>query len=298
MTLLEFFNSVYLPTRLRGRSPRTVTLYRRSIAGFSAWLGRDADLNDLDDLSVCRYLASLEPGHAPHTVAKERSQLVAMWNCAARRRLVERFPDVPTAPLPRRVPIAWTEQQLAQLLDACRRERGEYAGVPAGLWWVALHRVLWDSGERIGAATQIEWRDLRGEWLLVRAECRKGRRADACYRLAGDTLAALDAIREPSRTLVFPWPFSHSYLWRIYGLILSSAWLPNDSRHKFHCMRKSVASHLKRAGGDPQAALDHADARTTAAYLDPRIVGAPQPVDLLFRIGDSASHRLRVASDT
>lgn len=284
MLLQEFFEGIYRPIRLRGRSPRTVTLYERSIAAFSAWLDRPADLVDFDDVVVSRYLASLDGRLAAPTIAKERSQLVAMWNCAAKRRFVDRFPDVPSSPVPRRIPIAWTEEQLQRLIEACRRERGDYCGVPAGRWWVALHLVLWDTGERIGAASSVQWEDLRKDWLIVRAEYRKGRRADAEYRLGGDTLEALDAIREPPRESIFPWPYSSSYLWHVYGLILSAAWLPNDRKHKFHCMRKSVASHLKAAGGDPQLAMDHCDPRTTKAYLDPQIVGTPQPVDFLFRL--------------
>ena len=294
MLLLDFFNDVYRPIRLRGRSPRTVALYLRSIAAYSGWLGRPADLADLEDVRVAQYLTSLESHLAPHTIAKERSQLVAIWTCAAKRKYCERFPDIPAPPLPRRVPIAWTAAELKQLLAACGRERGEYCGVHACDWWTALHLVLWDTAERIGAATGIEWRDIRAGWLVVRAELRKGRRSDTCHRLGPDTLAALEKIRQPSRELVFPWPYSHSYLWRVYGLICSAAWLPDDRKHKFHCLRKSVASHLKKAGGDPQTVLDHVDARTTAAYLDPRIVDAPQPADLLFRLTDGSHPQLRV----
>lgn len=287
--MLNFFTDVYRPIRLRGRSERTVTLYLRSIAAYSGWLGREATLADFEDVQISRYLASLETHLAPHTIAKERSQLLAMWNCAARRRLVDRFPDVPAAPLPKRTPIAWTETELRQLLAACRKERGEYAGVPAAAWWVALHLVLWDTGERISATLGLEWRDLRGDWLIVRAELRKGRRADATHRLGADTMQALGAIRQPIRDLIFPWPMSRSYLWHVYGLICAAAWLPDDRKHKFHCLRKSVASHLKHGGYDPQTVLGHEDPRTTAAYLDPVIVDAPQPSDVLFRLTDDDS---------
>lgn len=295
MLLIDFFRDVYRPIRLRGRSSRTVTLYLRSIAAYSGYLGREATMADLEDVAVAQYLTSLESHLAPHTIAKERSQLLAMWTCAAKRRYVDRWPDIPAPPLPRRTPIAWTAAELRQLLDACRRERGEYCGVPAADWWVALHLVIWDCAERIGAISRIEWRDLRGDWLIVRAELRKGRRSDACHRLGKDTMAALEKIRQPARDAVFPWPYSLTYLWHVYGLICAAAWLPDDRKHKFHCLRKSVASHLKKAGGDPQAVLDHLDARTTQAYLDPRIVDAPQPADLLFRLtDDDEPPRLRV----
>lgn len=284
-TIAQFFEEIYLPVRLRGRSPRTVTLYRRSIAAYGEWLGRDATLDDLEDEQVCRYLLALESHLGPYTIAKERSQLCAIWNCAARRRYVERFPDVPTAPLPRRIPVAWTESELQQLLAACRLERGSYYGVPAGQWWASLHLVIWDTGERIGALQPARWEWLREDWLVIPAEARKGRRADAAYRLDPETVAALNEIRLPVRLLIWPWPYAPSYLWHVYGLILSTAHLPNDRKRKFHCVRKSVASHLKRLGHDPQLVLGHADPRTTAAYLDPRIVEPQQPCQVLPRIG-------------
>lgn len=284
-TLAAFFDSVYLPTRLRGRSPRTVTLYRRSIAAYSEWLGHPAEFSDLEDVTVCRYLLGLEARLGPYTIAKERSQICAIWNCAARRRYVDRFPDVPAVPLPRRIPVAWTEDELRRLTAACGRERGNYAGVPAGQWWTTLHLVIWDTGERIGALQPARWTWLRDDWLVIPAEARKGKRADAAYRLAPATIQALGAIREPARQLIWPWPYAPSYLWHLYGLILSAAHLPHDRKHKFHCVRKSVASHLKRLGHDPQLVLGHADPRTTAAYLDPRIVEPQQPCQVLPRIG-------------
>lgn len=283
-TLSQFFECVYLPIRLRGRSPRTVTLYRASISAFSEYLKRPALLDDLEDSQVCRYLLSLESGRSPYTVAKERSQLLAIWNCAAKRRYVDRFPDVPSAPLPRRIPTAWTEEELARLFAACAKERGVYCGVDAGDWWLSLHSILWDTGERIGALVQTEWTDVRSDWLVIRAEARKGRRADAAYKLSRASVELLTKIRHPNRKLVWPWPYCHTYLWHVYGLILSAAHLPRDRNRKFHCVRKSVASHLKRLGHDPQLVLGHADPRTTAAYLDPRIVQPKQPCEILPEI--------------
>jgi site-specific recombinase XerD len=282
MRLSDLFETMYRPIRLPFAAPNTLRLYRHSVVAYSRHLRRDATLEDLDDVAVGTYLSSLAGGGlSPYTVAKERSQLLAIWNFAARRRLVDRWPEVAAPTLPQRIPVAWTIGELRQLLDACRKERGEYCGVPAGPWWTALHHVAWDTGERISALLALTWANLRGEWLRIAAETRKGKRADKMFRLAAVTVVGLDLIRRPRRDLIFPWPHNGTYLWHVYGLILSAAHLPRDQKHKFHCLRRSVASHLKAAGGDPTSALGHADPRTTLKYLDPRIVSPGQPCDLL-----------------
>lgn len=76
-----------------------------------------------------------------------------------------------------------------------------------------------------------------------------------------------------------------SYLWEVFGRLIKSAGLPVTPRQKFHRMRRSVASHMKVAGADPQRSLGHANEATTEKYLDPRIVRGEQPCDVLFRLG-------------
>jgi len=62
---------------------------------------------------------------------------------------------------------------------------------------------------------------------------------------------------------------------------LAAAGLPTDRRSKFHRIRRTVASAVAEAGGNPSEALDHASPKTTKRYLDPRIVGT-QPVDSIL----------------
>lgn len=65
--------------------------------------------------------------------------------------------------------------------------------------------------------------------------------------------------------------------------ILLAAGIPADRRHKFHCMRRSHASWLHRAGGDATASLGHSDpAITRKFYLDRRITDRWQAIDWLF----------------
>ena len=189
---------------------------------------------------------------------------------------------------PQRIPVAWTRQELATLWNYLRRMPGELCGVAASDWFCSLHAVLWDTGERIGAALQTEWPqvDLAGGWITIRAETRKGRLSDKLSRLHPSTVELLERIQFPRRDRVWPWPYHPLYLYRVYGDILRRAGLPDGRERKFHCVRKSCATHLTALAGEAaaQAALGHSDVRITRqAYIDPRQVRGEYPADHLPR---------------
>lgn len=285
-SLQSFFTETFAPLFLRGRSERTCQLYATSLRTFEKFLGRESTLADLTDETVARFLYWFRRlPRSPYSVNKERSNLLAIWRFACRKKFVEVWPDVKADIEPKRVPQAWTADELERLFAAIDKEAGWIAGVPAAAWWEALHRVAWDSGERIAAIMALQWSnlDLRGGWLRVPAEVRKGKREDRVFRLAADTLVALKAIRHPPRDAVFPWPFNPSYLWPRYAKILKRAGLPADRKSKFHRMRRSVASHYEAAGHSATELLGHSARRVTMAYLDPRIVAERHASDVLFR---------------
>jgi integrase len=273
MLLSDFFDNVYRPLRLLNRSKRTDQLFRYSIRLFGETLGRPATLDDLTDIAVSRHLQRLlEQNRKPAGVNKERRQLVALWNLAAKKRLVDQFPVLPTVHEPQQLPKAWTVEEMWRLRMACNMQPGVYHGVPARLWWVALHCVLFATGERIAAVMQLRWRDISGDVVVFPAESRKGSKRASVATLTPAALAALDEIRLPKRELVFPWPFGGNYIYVVYRQILLRAELECDSRSKFHRMRRSHATHLKAAGGDPTASLGHSSPVTTARYIDPRMI--------------------------
>jgi len=283
--MTRFFESVYLPLKLRSRSPNTIRLYRHTIRSFGRFLERPPRLSDLTDDTVSAYLAWLVGRKlSPYTVNKERSQLLAIWNYAARKGHVCTFPDVAPERTPCRIPQAWTTSELGRLLDACQSEPGRLAGIEASDWWTALHLVLWDTAERIGAVLALTWRQYQPPWLLIPAEARKGRREDKLFRLGDDTQASLARIREPRRVKLFQWPLTLGSLYNHYQRILRRAGLPADERCKFHRMRRTVASYYEAAGGNATELLGHTSRRTTRSYLDPRIVQTRQPSDVLFRL--------------
>jgi integrase len=278
MSLRSLLVDTYAP--LRGICDRTLELYKFTIDAYGEVLGREPTVADLEELSVARFLAARVRSRSPATAAKDRSQLRALWEFAARRKLTDTWPTIPMIRVPERVPEAWMTDEMERLLESAARERTSYDGVPAALFWTALLLLAYDTGERASALISLRWANVRGRVVLFRAEDRKGRRRDILREISVHTADALMAIKG-DRELVFPWPRSRSYLWTRLGIILERAGLPAGRRDKFHKIRRTTASYYEAAGGSAQRLLDHADPATTRKYLDPRIVKPRAAPDLI-----------------
>lgn len=296
-TLRFHFETVYTPARLAGRHAQTKLQYGINLRRFEAFLGRPALLSDLNDQTVNAAVAWLKENGglgskrlSPASADKFRDNLCSVWRYFNQIRLVDTIPSVPVVVVPQRIPEAWTRSELDRLWQALARIPGELAGVPANLWFLTLHMGIWDSGCRIGELLALEWKDvdLAGGFFITRAENRKGGLSDKLHKLAPETNAFLRRMLAPKRDRVWPWPYrSQTYLHTVYKRILEAAGLPfHGQQNSFHKMRKSVASHVKAAGGNAQEALGHSDARMTEAnYIDPRIAPRQFASDVLFRPG-------------
>jgi integrase len=282
MLITDFFESVYIPRRLRGKSAGTIRLYRLCISQFAKTVGRPPVVADLTEDWILCHLAR-RAGIAPATRNKELSQLLAMWRLASQRGLIATWPDIHAEHEPERAPIAWMPDELEKLLAGASRVEGTLGCAPANRFWDAMIRVILDTGERVGAVRLIRWSWIQGDWLLVPAEARKGKTRDRRYRLSADTLASLELLRKytGSHRETFFWPYTETYLWNRFKLVLKAADLPSSRKHQLHCLRKTVASAVYASGGNPQDALDHADRRTTQRYLDARLTRTEAPCDIL-----------------
>jgi len=91
---------------------------------------------------------------------------------------------------------------------------------------------------------------------------------------------------DPGRELVWPWPYHRNTLWSMSRRIIQGAGLSVDSRGRgqFHKIRRTCISYCAAINpGLAQQQAGHADARTTARYIDPRIAGRQSAVDVLPR---------------
>lgn len=285
MNLHNLFDNFYRPLRLRGRSANTTRLYGCTIRSFAKWLQYEPTIDDLTDLTLSRFLEYRASIRSPYTAEKERTQLLSLWRFAADRGLLKDRPCVPPAPLPDRIPMAWSVEQLQALMRSAAATRGYVGTVPAGVWYSALLSVLWESAERIGAILLCVPGDFVPPVLHVRAEVRKGGKRDRAYRLSVETCSL--ASRACGTRRLFEWPQNPGYLWLKYKDVVARAGLGHDRKCGFHQLRRSAASHFAAAGGDPVKLLDHSSPRITQRwYLDRRLTDRdPPPCDVLPRIG-------------
>lgn len=158
MTLKEFFDTVYRPLRLRGRSPKTTALYYATISAYRRWLRANqiADepaIEHLEELLMARYLEDRIATRSAYTAEKERSQLMSLARLAWERRVpgMERLPTCPPGVLPDRVPHAWSLEELQTLFRAVSTAKGRVGPVPAAVWFSALVSTAYETGERVGA---------------------------------------------------------------------------------------------------------------------------------------------------
>jgi integrase len=281
MLLQNLFDQMYRPLRLRGRSANTTRLYGCTIRAFGKWLGYAPTIEDLSDLTLSRYLDHRAAIRSPYTAEKERSQLCSLWRFAADRGIMPTRPEVPPAPLPDRVPRAWTLGELGAIYRAAAATRGMVGSVTASVWYPALVSVLWESAERIGAVLECRPDDFDGTHLHVHAEYRKGGKRDRVYRLSSRTCSLVSQARGGIK--LFDWPRSRTLLWAKYADIVARAGLGKGRHLSFHALRRSAASHYAARGGDPVQLLDHSSPRITHRwYLDRKLTDrGPAPCDVL-----------------
>lgn len=290
MTLREILGKYAI---LQNLTDRTVELYGHTLDRFAEHLGHEPTLDDIDDLVVAGFLrwraATPRKRGKPSaaSVAKDKSQLTALANWAAKKRLKRsdgkdvEFLSLPRSRKVKHAPQAYTADEVQRLIRLALQRIGTIDGKPAAWWWGSLIYAAWCSAERIGALLELRWRDvdLEGRTLLFRAETRKGRSADIQRAITPD-LAALLArhVGQPDDP-VWRWDRAYHSLWPSLRLLCKRAGVRGTG---FHRLRKASASYVALGGGDATEHLGHASPEMTRQhYLDPRITSPKKAIDYL-----------------
>lgn len=273
MLLYELFE-IYARKRLKTCSPHTMRLYKHSIKAFEKTLGKPVYIADFTDDNLEWHMSCVvRDGLSIPSANKDYAQLSAMWRFAHRNGLTQLWPNVRPLHEPERVPLGWLTHEVERLFETVAQLDGKIAGAPARLWWRVLLSVLLDTGERIGAIRKLTRSNVHGDYILVPAAIRKRQTREKLYKLSPETANDLDTLLTLHRyNDVFPWDKSETYIYYKYTRILKSAGLSSCGKSKFHRLRKTVCSAVANQGGNPTSAMDHANARTTRRYLDPRLV--------------------------
>lgn len=275
MNSLDELFERYRIRRLRDASPRTIQLYSVARNNFQRHHVKCVPtLAHLTDDDLAAFAMARRGTVAPATINRDLYCLLALWRFAHSERLVDHLPTVQLEREPQRTPVAWTIDEIRQIVSTARALPGRVGDYPAAVWWTSLLLVCFDTAERIGAVKSLTWTNvsLRDRWVIFPAESRKGSTADSVMSIHWSTADLLEQLT-PYRGPVFPWPYCENYLWTKYKQILQRAGMPTGRARGFHCIRKTTASYAAANGGDPSKLLRHNDRRVTDAYLDPRIIG-------------------------
>ena len=262
---------LYVATNPRITSRDTVRRYRTATNNLSRHLGRPATTADLSpDCLIALIKARQRTGHvAAGTIRGEAEKLcvIARWWASYTG---QPEPTIALPPPAETEPIAWTPSEIRQLLRAAKASRRRVGHVPASIFWPALVGVAYDTGERVNAIHQLEADDFDLARLRVRfrRETRKGRRTDKSAPLSRETAASVRRLIAERPSAPFA-PIKVASLYPSLRWLLYDAGLPADRCRKFHCLRRTHATHVHLQGGDATASLGHTNPEVTRrSYID------------------------------
>ena len=274
MLLSQFFRHVFLTRRYV--KPLTESTYRTCINRLNDWHGKSVLLSQLTPDLLRQFLRDYREKHSNASVNQKRRTLMILWRFAYRYGCIDRrCPEdweIPKLPDPQREPEAWTIDELGRIIAACVVARTVKKN--GKLWdsrhWQALFLAIYDTGCRIDELLKTARNDLAHTGhLKVRGEHRKGSTRDIIRKLHADTMNVVRTF--PPHPLLFPWPIAKRTLWLDVNPILDAAGLPVNRRTKFHCVRRTSATHVCAALGLAKASehMDHGDLNTTKKfYID------------------------------
>jgi integrase len=257
---------------------------------FAEWSG-DSSIAVFSDDTVCAFLKDmLRNGDSPATVNTKRSQLLALWRFAWRRRMLAELPrDVPRIREPWTPPVARQADELERLLEHCSTLRGDVAGIPKRDFWVSLFLSHYDTAQRPGALIQSRMADFDPTLgtILVRAGTTKNKHGKS-YRLLPETVRILGRMSTP-REMLWPWPHCPRHLWTCCRRIMESAGLKCSRERKdlFYSIKRSSLSYTAARDLDlaRQQAGHSSAAITLKHYIDPGIAESRSAADVLPTIG-------------
>jgi integrase len=257
--------------------PETLRQYAISVGLFERWAGGPVLLTNLDAASVSEWIRDYAAsGVAPNTVRSKRNHVCIMWRAAADDGLCE-LPTRRVRPVrcPWKPPVAWTLEEVDQLLVACQRlQRWHPCGIRRSAWWDLAIRVAWDAGLRWeDQVRRLRLEQVRPDGTIAFGQSKTG--SVVVPRLSPETLAALAAslVGHP-RELVTPWTASHETFTAQFKRIVRLAGIRSGT---WKWLRRSSATDCEiQKEGSATEQLGHRPGSQIArlSYIDPALVAA------------------------
>jgi integrase/recombinase XerC len=161
--------------RERNASPHTLAAYGRDLAEFSAYIGPEDGLGDIDHLRIRGFLSHLyDRGLSKTSVARALAAVRSLFRWLARRGVVDQNPAalVATPRLPKKLPRVPTIEEINSVLDAGMPEQAPFPERDR-----VIFELLYGCGLRNSELVGINLDDIHwsNEAILVRGKGRKQR---------------------------------------------------------------------------------------------------------------------------
>lgn len=177
--------------------------YKRSLKFFSTWLGHQATISDLDEVTISRWLKSMDGNKASRTILGHKRSLTNIWNWMADRGLIRRYEvrRLRTVAIEPVIPNAWSKENVRRLLNAAEDLPGKMRnGVFAKDLMKAWIWIAYESGLRPGDMRRLRASNLNGNELSLVQH--KTKVVHSCG-LSPEAVKAVKAIARDSE-LLFP----------------------------------------------------------------------------------------------
>jgi integrase len=283
-TVRHFFETIYVPRRLAYGSRGSAVAFRATINRLREYCLTDCTLDALSDDLVEEFLAYWRPRRSIDSLKRMRGDLLCLWRFAWRKKRVETQPrDIDEIRVPKRLPEAWSIDELDRLLTVAGSIEGTVCGIPASLYWPALLMTAIETGLRKTPllSLRVQHFDPERGWVRALAGTQK-QKADQDLPISEQTVRLILATQPAGRELVFPWPFTdrHTLDVRLRAL-LRQAGLAHGRRDMWHRLRRTCATYIADVAGEAEAQkqLGHAAVQTTRRYLDVRKMRRARIID-------------------
>ncbi|MHB1038024.1 MAG: tyrosine-type recombinase/integrase, partial [Pirellulales bacterium] len=214
---------------------------------FSVWLGRQAELSDLNDSTLNRWLIALgETQLSKNTIHNNRTIILSLWHDAFQNCVVQHPPRrVRKIRIPWALPKAWDTDEVRRLLACASAVPGffRHSRVSKGLFWKALIRVAFETGLRQGDLLLLR-HDQIDDTGHIRIIQHKTQNEVLC-RIHPETvmaIKALDAGASTKRALMFGGIVSHRRMQQAFRRIVQGVGLVGGVKNVRSSRRAALES--------------------------------------------------------
>lgn len=243
-----------------------------AIGRLEKFLGREPDIDDLNDDTVNRFLVWLGENGSRTTMRNYRVRLLTVWRFGVEIGLLDRLPlRVRKVRLSHPAPEAWTVEEVEKLLTYVGTIDGKFlfSAVNRAYYWRAVIRTAYDTGLRFGDLMRLECSHFHGTMIRV---CQSKTNELIVRWVYPETLEAIHAITTDRHIRIFGDVLSRRSFFQQFGLHRKACGLPGS----FRWLRRSGASLAERDNrGDGKLFLGHkTHGIAERHYFDPRLLSA------------------------